>query len=94
MYVKKEYLPRRTRSLPPPRFQKSINVFRVMEGTIPSGVESRLIDFLSCLSAQQAFVLRVMSVIGIAGIESDLLEVQSFIVFQARASYGTVKAHA
>lgn len=47
----------------------------MLEGTIPSSVESRIIEFLGCLSAQQTFVLRVMSVIGTRGIESGLLEV-------------------
>lgn len=57
------------------RFQESVHVFKMLEGTIPSSVESRIIEFLSCLSAQQSFVLRVMSVIGTRGIESGLLEV-------------------
>lgn len=61
----------------PLRFQESVNVFKVLEATVPAIVESRIIDFLSCLSAQQTFVLRVMSVIGISGIESDLLEVRA-----------------
>ena len=50
-------------------------MFKMLEGTIPSSVESRIIEFLSCLSAQQSFVLRVMSVIGTTGIDSGLLEV-------------------
>ncbi|CAB1108027.1 unnamed protein product [Ectocarpus sp. CCAP 1310/34] len=51
-----------------------MNVFKVLEGTVPSSVESRIIAFLSCLSAQQSFILRVMSVIGIRGIEAELVE--------------------
>lgn len=59
------------------RFHESANVFKVLEGTVPASVESRIIAFLSCLSAQQTFVLRVMSVIGIGGIEIELLEVRN-----------------
>eukprot|EP00752_Nemacystus_decipiens_P004957 g4510.t1 len=57
------------------RFQDSMNVFKVLEGTVPSSVESRIVSFLGCLSAQQSFILRVMSVIGTQGIEAELLEV-------------------
>lgn len=53
-----------------------MNVFKVLEGTVPSTVESRIIAFLGCLSAQQSFILRVMSVIGTRGIEAELLEVR------------------
>lgn len=54
-----------------------MNVFKVLEGTVPSTVESRVIAFLGCLSAQQSFILRVMSVIGTRGIEDELLEVRA-----------------
>lgn len=54
-----------------------MNVFKVLEGTVPSSVESRIIAFLGCLSAQQLFILRVMSVIGTRGIEAELLEVRT-----------------
>lgn len=57
------------------RFQENVNIFKVLEGIVPESVESRIIEFLSCLSAQQTFVLKVMSIIGIGGIRSDLLEV-------------------
>lgn len=67
-----------------PRFQESVHVFKMLEGTIPSSVESRIIEFLSCLSAQQSFVLRVMSVIGTRGIESGLLEVCGVIYVTCR----------
>lgn len=43
---------------------------------MPSSVESRIIAFLGCLSAQQSFILRVMSVIGTQGVEAELLEVR------------------
>ncbi|CAM9134053.1 unnamed protein product [Ectocarpus sp. 12 AP-2014] len=56
------------------RFQENMNVFKVLEGTVPSSVESRIIAFLGCLSAQQSFILRVMSVIGTRGIEAELVE--------------------
>lgn len=51
-------------------------MFKVLEGTVPSSVESRLVSFLGCLSAQQSFILRIMSVIGTRGIEAELLEVR------------------
>ncbi|CAM9255225.1 unnamed protein product [Ectocarpus sp. 6 AP-2014] len=56
------------------RFQENMNVFKVLEGTVPSSVESRIIAFLGCLSAQQSFILRVMSVIGTRAIEAELVE--------------------
>lgn len=52
-------------------------MFKVLEGTVPSSVESRIISFLGCLSAQQSFILRVMSVIGTQYIETELLEVRT-----------------
>lgn len=52
-------------------------MFKALEGTVPSSVESRIISFLGCLSAQQSFLLRVMSVIGTRGVEAELLEVRS-----------------
>lgn len=60
-----------------------MNVFKVLEGTVPSSVESRIIAFLGCLSAQQSFILRVMSVIGTRGIEAELVEVRPFEPFNA-----------
>lgn len=59
------------------RFRQDMNVFKILEATVPSNVESRIIAFLDCLSAQQSFILRVMSVIGTRGIEADLLEVRT-----------------
>lgn len=58
------------------RFQQNMNVFKVLDSTVPSSVESRIIAFLGCLSAQQSFILRVMSVIGTHGVEAELLEVR------------------
>lgn len=52
-------------------------MFKVLEGNVPSTVESRIVSFLGCLSAQQSFILRVMSVIGTRGIEAELLEVRT-----------------
>lgn len=58
------------------RFQENVHVFKVLEGTVPASVESRIVEHLSCLSAQQAFILRVMSVVGTEEIEIELLEVR------------------
>jgi hypothetical protein len=45
-----------------------------LQGAVPPSIEVKLLDFMSCLTAQQLFVLKVLSVIGAYDIPVALLE--------------------
>ncbi|KAG5177680.1 hypothetical protein JKP88DRAFT_331957 [Tribonema minus] len=52
----------------------SKNVCRVLQGAMPSAVETKVLDFLGCLTAQQLFVLKVLSAMGAYDISVAMLE--------------------
>ncbi|CAM9280931.1 unnamed protein product [Chrysoparadoxa australica] len=55
-------------------FSSSKNVFKILQGHVPSHIETKLLEFLGCLSAQQLFLLKVLSCIGTHDMRSDMLQ--------------------